>query len=50
VPNKFIAFSSPYDKGKDDSGVILPLFRICYSLPRTFYQFSKNSKFQLSFD
>ena len=49
IPNKFIAFSSPYDKNKDDSGVFNMLDRILCLLQRTMCQYSKNSEFLLSF-
>ena len=42
IPGKLLAFSSPYDSGKDDSGVEMPTFRTCCSRPRTMCLFSRN--------
>jgi cell division cycle 14 len=35
IPGRLLAFSSPYDSGKDDSGVPSPPRRTCSSRPKT---------------
>ena len=51
VPNKFVAFSSPYDKPIDKYGVThLYLFRIEYLHQQTMFQFLKSLELQWSSD
>ena len=42
IPNKFVAFSSPYDKTVDKYGVQYRQYRINYLLQRTMFLFLRN--------
>ena len=42
IPNKMVAFSSPYEKSKDDTGVVRFLYRISSLHPRSMCRYSKN--------